>query len=131
MVSQSLSVVPGRGRNHSLVALFLGQSQQLVQRATFLERRGPLQVVEFQINGIAGELRKSCGNRAGREIDGLANAFERGLDVGESDHLLHSTRESRISSGPELFLSLGGMSFPSEALRGKLLQRETTFPAVS
>ncbi len=60
--------------------------KQLVQRAALFECAGSLQIVELQIDGVAGQLGKSRGQSAGRKIDGLANAFEGGFDVGESDH---------------------------------------------
>ncbi len=37
VIGQSLCVISSRGRNHSLIALFRAQSQQLVQRAALLE----------------------------------------------------------------------------------------------
>ena len=108
-----MSVVSRRGRNHSLLAFFPAQSQQLVQGSPFLERAGPLQVVEFQVNGIAGQLGKRRRVGAGREIDRLANAIVGGLDVGERDHLLHSTRNisntlTREVVPSEVFALFGG-----------------------
>ena len=86
VIGQSLRVVPCRSRNHSLIAFLRAHGQQFVQCAALFECAGPLQVVEFQINGIAGELRKSGGESAGRKIDRRANALQGSLDIGESDH---------------------------------------------
>src|SRR5579862_5653652 len=94
MVGQSLGVVSRRSRNHSPIALLFRQGQQFIQSAALLESAGSLQVIQLQINGVAGQLRKSRGNRAGREINGLTNPFKSGLDVGKSDHRWHSTRDS-------------------------------------
>ena len=86
VIRQSLRVVSRRSCNHSLIAFLRAHGQQFVQRAALFKRARPLQVVEFQINGIAGELRKSGGQSAGRKIDRRANALQCSLDVGESDH---------------------------------------------
>ena len=88
MVGNPLGVISGRGCNHPLGAFFGAEREQLVQRAALLERAGALQVVELQVNLVAGGLGKCLRTRAGREVDGVANTAQGGLDVVESDHVL-------------------------------------------
>ena len=87
VISQSLSVIPCRCGNDSLIALFPGQSEQLVERAALFECASPLQIVELQVDRVAGELRKRRGDGARRKVDRLANPVQSGFDVGEIDLL--------------------------------------------
>ena len=86
VVGHALGVISGRGRDHALGTFFGAQREQLVQRAALFESAGSLQVVELQIDLVGGGLGKRLRTRAGRKVDGVANAAQGRLDVVESDH---------------------------------------------
>ena len=81
----SLRVVAGAGRDHPALPLRLAQGEQLVQRAPLLERAGPLQVFQLQMQWQAGQLRQLAGKLAGRDIDRLPDARPRRLNAGKGD----------------------------------------------
>src|ERR1700674_352716 len=98
VIGHALGVISGRGCNHALGALFGAEREQLVQGAAFFESAGSLEVVELQIDVVGSGLRKSLRTRAGRKVDGAANAAQGRLDVVESNHFLTAATDARIAT---------------------------------
>src|SRR4029077_12263294 len=112
-----LGVISGRGRDHTLGAFCRAQREQLVQRAPLFESAGALEVVELQIDGVGGGLRKGLRTRAGRKVDGAANAAQGRLDVVESNHFLTAATHAKMAT------SYLNTNRASQSERGAALQR--------
>src|ERR1035437_155800 len=78
----TLGVVSGAGRDDAALAFGLAERQQLVERASFLERAGALEVFKLEVQGQAGELGEVVRELAGRHVNGLADAGAGCLDAG-------------------------------------------------
>ena len=84
VVGDALRVVAGRRGDHAALALFGAEPQQEVARAALFERRGELEVLEFQPHTTrAGELRERAGRRGGRRHDRIGDRGGSRLDLGE------------------------------------------------
>jgi hypothetical protein len=69
VVGNSLRVISGGGSNHSALALFLGQREQLVQRASLFESSSSLLIVQLEKDGIVRKPGKCFGVRARRDAN--------------------------------------------------------------
>src|SRR5947208_2648411 len=104
VIRDALSVVSCGRSNDATISLLSTQRKKFVESSALLESSRTLQVVEFEINGITGVLRKIFRTRAGREIDGVANAGHRSMDVGERKRVIESADRFRHKHGFGHFL---------------------------
>ncbi|MGC4050535.1 MAG: hypothetical protein QM757_14255 [Paludibaculum sp.] len=86
VIGDGLGVVAGRGCDDAAGLLLFCQSEDPVEGSAFLERPGALQVLQFEVEFVAGERREGLGVDQRRESNGFADACEGLLDVDESDH---------------------------------------------
>ena len=85
VVGDALGVVAGGGGDDAAGGLVGSEGGDAVERAALLEGAGHLQVLELEVDLAAGEAGEDLRVRAGGEVDGAADAFACGLDVGEGD----------------------------------------------
>ena len=83
MIGDGLRVIAGGLRRDAALSLLVGQRQQLVQRAALLERGGELQILEFEKDLAARELRQRRRMAHRRALDRAGDALRRGADVVE------------------------------------------------
>jgi hypothetical protein len=86
VIGDGLGVVAGAGGDEATLALGGGEGEELVERPPLLVGAGHLQVVELQERLRPGEARQGLGARAGGEVDLVADASARLLDVLQGDH---------------------------------------------
>ena len=66
MKGDSLGVISGTRGDYASLLVVRTQGENLVQRASFLEGTGALQIFQLEVNGLAADLRDTGRRRAGR-----------------------------------------------------------------
>ena len=87
VVGHALRMVARAHRDDAAPARRFIQRQQPVERAALLERGGELQVLEFQPDFGAGELRQRAAVQAGRALDRACDALCRRANVVQGDRV--------------------------------------------
>ena len=85
MIGDALRMVAGRHGDDAALAFVVGELQQRVERAAFLERGGELQVLELHPDIGLGDARQRLAAQARRMDDRAGNAGGSCADVGERD----------------------------------------------
>jgi hypothetical protein len=80
-----LCVVAGAGGDDAAASLFVGEGENLVQRAALFEGSGALQIVKLEEDLLAGHLGQAGGMASGRQVDVAADALAGGADGVEGD----------------------------------------------
>ena len=91
VVGHRLGVVPGRGGDEPAGPLRLTQGEELVQGAALLVGARHLEVVELEERLGPREPGEGLGAGAGRQVEGVADAFPRRQDVFQRDHGAETT----------------------------------------
>jgi hypothetical protein len=105
VIGDTLRMIAGGGRDHTVGAFFLIERKQFVQGTALFEGTGALLVVELEEDGIVGEAGEGFRVSAGRDADVGANPVEGGLDVGELDHYARPVIFLLISAGSRYILA--------------------------
>src|SRR3546814_9556210 len=100
VMRNTLRVVAGRHRGDAGSAFGVAEAHQLVERTTLLERRGELEILEFDPDLGTGDLRQHTRMRA-RRADQLAiHDIGGATDIVERNRQLHSIdrKSTRLNS---------------------------------
>ena len=77
----ALRVIAGARGDHAVRALLRRELQQPVQRAALLEGAGTLQILQLEIDGMAGQLGEIVRYLARRIVEDIADALASGRDT--------------------------------------------------
>ena len=79
-------MVARAGRHDAAGALVRGELHQLVGRPALLERAGPLEVFQLEVDLRAAHLGEDVGAGTRRDLDDAADAIAGGEDISKADH---------------------------------------------
>ncbi len=89
VVGDGLSVISGGGGDESAAAFGWGEGEDAVECAALFECSGALQVIELEVDLLAGEVGDFLGFLAGRAVDEVLDALLRVFDFEEGHCCRH------------------------------------------